>query len=86
MKLSYVNGMYLFILQVPKEYYDSCHLPVNANEDQLRSEYNIEKVHNCSMPNSHSVFLSYVDTFYALPGRYGGLTYETGQEYYFTCE
>ena len=73
-------------LQVPKEYYDSCHIPVNANEDQLRSEYNIEKVHNCSQPNSHSVFLSYIDTFFALPGRYGGLTYVSGQEYYFTCE
>lgn len=73
-------------LQMPKEYFDSCHIPVNANENQLRTEYGIEKVHNCSSPNAHSVFLSYIDNFLPLPGGYGGLVYESGQEYYFTCK
>ena len=57
---------------------------MNANEDQLRREYGIEKVHNCSSPEAPS-FTSYIDSFTALPGRFGGLQYRFGQEYYFTC-
>ncbi|XP_067933871.1 ephrin-B2a-like isoform X2 [Watersipora subatra] len=72
------------IYRLPKHFYDDCYIPSDASESQLRTQYGIEKVHNCSSPYNQSVFISYIDSFIPLPGAYGGLAYNTGTEYYFT--
>lgn len=77
--------LFLFDCQVPKRYYDDCSLPEDVEEAQL-GRYGIETVKNCSSPYEESVFTSYIDEFVALPGSFGGLSYSSGQEYYFTCK
>lgn len=73
------------LLQVPKQYFDTCSIPSYANEAELRA-MKIEKLKNCSSPFTSDFYLTLIDQFYALPGIWGGFLYNPGESYYFTCK
>ncbi|XP_067930425.1 ephrin-4-like [Watersipora subatra] len=75
------EGFYI-IYRVPKEYYDSCSLPLEVENHKLKN-FGIRRVLTCKDPSRKKLFSTVLESFIPLPGSHGGLSFQPGSTYYF---